>query len=95
MPIAIQNIQRMCAPILRHAGVKRSAIFGSFARGEAGKKSDVDFLVEFKPGASLLNLVALEEALGQALKRDVDVVTYNAISPSMRDRILKDAVSIL
>jgi len=89
------DIKQICGPILRKAGVKRSAVFGSVARGEARNGSDVDILVEFRPGASLYNLMSLEDQLQTALKRDVDVITYGALVPSMRKRILAEAIAIL
>lgn len=41
------------------------SVFGSVARGEDGPASDVDFLVEFEPGASLLDLMAIEDDLAR------------------------------
>jgi predicted nucleotidyltransferase len=62
----------------RHNGVS-VAVFGSVARGEDGPGSDVDLLVEFRPGTSLLELVRLEEALSQLLGCPVDVVSAGAL----------------
>lgn len=45
---AIQSIKKKIIPILRRYGVKKAAIFGSFVRGEAKKKSDIDILVEIE-----------------------------------------------
>jgi predicted nucleotidyltransferase len=50
------------ALVRRYRG-RSIAVFGSVARGEATPDSDVDFLVEFEPSSSLLDLVHLEEAL--------------------------------
>lgn len=61
-------------------------LFGSGARGDDGPQSDIDFLVEFAPGASILDQVHLEEALTRLLGRDVDVVPLGALKA--RDRHL-------
>jgi predicted nucleotidyltransferase len=65
---------------LRHrAGHVR--VFGSVCRGEAVVGSDVDFLVDFDADASLLDQVGLEQALGQLLGLEVDVVSSGGLLP--------------
>jgi predicted nucleotidyltransferase len=62
--------------ILRRHGVRRAAFFGSGARGQESESSDVDLLVEFAPGRSLLDQAALELDLIALFGREVEVVTY-------------------
>ena len=81
--------------ILRRHGVSRAGIFGSFARGEQKKKSDVDILVETHKGTSLFDFVGIKLDLEDALKKKVDLVEYGAIKPLLRDHILADEVRIL
>jgi predicted nucleotidyltransferase len=75
-------------------GVIRLRVFGSFALGEATETSDIDFLVEFEQGRSLLDLVGLKEELEALLGRRVDVVEEGGLSPYLRDRILQEAVPL-
>jgi uncharacterized protein len=77
-------------PILDRNSVTRAALFGSFARGEGTEDSDIDLLVEFEKGKSLLDLVGLKIELEEALGRKIDVVTYNSINPLLKDSILKE-----
>ncbi|TSC97348.1 MAG: hypothetical protein Greene101449_1232 [Candidatus Peregrinibacteria bacterium Greene1014_49] len=77
--------------IARKHGATNVRVFGSFARGEQRKTSDVDLLVELPKGSSLLDLVGLKIDLEDALKRKVDVLTDQGISPYLRDRILQEA----
>ena len=91
----INEIKRKIIPILLKHGVKRASIFGSYARGEQNEASDVDILVEFGEGKSLLDLVRLKYELEKALGKKVDLLTYNSIHPLLKDRILKEAVDIL
>ncbi len=91
----LQRIAKIAIPLLKKYGVARAGIFGSYARGEETKKSDVDMLVEFKGRKSLLDLVGLELELKKVLKRKVDLITYNSIYPPLKDRILGDEVKIL
>ncbi|HZY40660.1 MAG TPA: nucleotidyltransferase family protein [Anaerolineae bacterium] len=69
-------------------------VFGSLARGEARPDSDVDILVTLEAGRSLLDLIALKQDLEDMLGCRVDVVTEAAVSPYLRERVLKDAVAL-
>lgn len=80
--------------IFKEYGVKKAAVFGSAARGEAKKTSDIDILVEFIGEKSLLDLVGLGLDLEKILKKKVDINTYNALHPLLRDSIIKDQVLI-
>jgi predicted nucleotidyltransferase len=66
-------------------------VFGSVSRNEATEASDVDFLVSFMPGATLLDQVGLIEELQIELGQAVDVVSDRALNRHLRDRILKEA----
>lgn len=90
------SIKKRSLPILRRHAVKRAAIFGSFARGEAKAKSDVDFLIEYtSKNKSLFDLIDLKSELEDSLGRKVDLVTYNSIYWRLRERILAEQVVIL
>lgn len=86
LPVEISTIR----PLLDRYGVSSLAVFGSFARGEARGDSDVDMLVSFSRQVSLLTLIALERELSALLRRKVDLQTEGALSPYLRDRILKE-----
>jgi uncharacterized protein len=66
-------------------------VFGSVARGEAGEGSDIDLLVEFESGQSLLDHAALMLDLEDLLGRKVDIVTEKGLYWLLRRRILKEA----
>ncbi len=81
--------------ILRKHRVKRAGIFGSFARGEQKKRSDVDILVETRKGTSLFDFIGIKLELEDSLGKRVDLVQYGAIKPLLRERILADEVRLL
>lgn len=82
--------ERILEIAARH-GARHVRVFGSVARGEATGGSDVDFLVDFEPGRSLLDHSALVADLEELLGRKVDVVTERGLYWLLRRRILKEA----
>ena len=76
--------------ICRENDISMVSVFGSTARGENTKASDIDLLVKFAKPKSLLALVSLERNLSEALGRKVDLLTEAAISPYLKDHILND-----
>jgi predicted nucleotidyltransferase len=86
----IATIKKKIVPVLKHRGVTKAAIFGSFARGEAKKNSDVDILVEFGENVGLFELIRLESELEKRLGRKVDVLTYGGLYHLLRDIILSE-----
>ncbi len=69
-------------------------VFGSCARKEETPESDVDFLVKFGEGASLLTHVHLMNDLHDFLGRKVDVVSTRGIHPYIRNAVLSEAVAL-
>ncbi len=90
----IEKLKPKIIKILKKYNIKRAGIFGSYARGEARKDSDIDLLVEPAAGMGFsfygMNL-ELEEETG----KKVHLVTYKFISPYIRKNILKDEVRII
>ena len=75
-------------------GAYNVRIFGSVARGEADVSSDVDFLVEMEPGRSLFDLGGLLMDLQELLNCKVDIVTETGLRQRIRERVLKEAISL-
>jgi hypothetical protein len=80
--------------IAQRHGARNVRIFGSTARGETRGTSDLDLLVEMEPERSLLDLVAIKQDLEDLLGCKVHVVTEAAVSPYIRERVLKEAVHL-
>lgn len=92
----VQEIEIRIKPILKRHNVKRAAVFGSYARGDQNKKSDIDILIEYKnDNKSLLDFVGLKLELEERLGKKVDLVEYCTIRPRIKDRILDEQLSIL
>jgi uncharacterized protein len=73
--------------------VRRLALFGSVARGEARPESDVDLLVTFLPGTQIgfLTLGQMKRELTEMFHRPVDLVPQNGLKPVIRESVLAEA----
>lgn len=93
----LKEIKRIIIPILKKNSVVKAGIFGSYARGEAKKKSDIDILIKYNPKAriSLLDLVGLELELEENVGKKVDLVEYSVIHPRLKDQILHEEVRVI
>ncbi len=67
-------------------------IFGSYARGDEGEKSDVDILVDFDENASLFDLVGLSLFLEEKLNCKVDVVPRRSLREEIKPYVLQEAI---
>lgn len=75
-------------------GAREVRVFGSVARGEADRGSDIDFLVGLEPGRSLLDLGGLQMELEFLFGRRVNVVTARGLKARIRERVLREAVRV-
>ena len=75
-------------------GASNIRVFGSVARGEAREGSDLDLLVAWEPGRSLLDHAGLVEDLQELLGVKVHVGTEKSLHWYVRDRILREATPL-
>jgi uncharacterized protein len=87
MRIDREGLAELCD---RH-GITKLRLFGSLAREEGDETSDVDLLVDFDQRKSLLDLVRIEREFSEHFGREVDLLTERALSPYLRDRIVREA----
>lgn len=81
---------RVLADICKANDIAFLGVFGSYARGEETPESDLDLLVRFGKGKSLLELVRIERELSERIGRKVDLVTEPSLIPYLRDCILQE-----
>jgi predicted nucleotidyltransferase len=77
----------------RH-GARDLRVFGSVARGEANENSDLDLLVSWEPGRSLLDHAKLVQDLQELLGMKIHVGTDKSLHWYVRDRILREATPL-
>lgn len=80
--------------LARKHGASDLRVFGSVARGEADDRSDLDLLVRFDEGRTLLDQIALSQDLEQLLGVHVDVLTEGGLSPYIHDQVMREAVPV-
>ena len=90
----IDKIKKKVIPILKKNKVVRAGIFGSYARGENKKNSDVDILI-LPPKKIGFGFVGIQFKLEDELGRKVDLISYKAIHPLLKKRILDEEIKIL
>ncbi len=85
-----EKVVKEIVNVLKREGAKRVEIFGSYARGESKKGSDIDIIVEFKGKKSLIDLIRIEENIKKRVGRKIDLLTKNSISPLIKEKIKKE-----
>lgn len=86
------------APVLRalaaEHGYRRLAVFGSVARRQARPDSDIDLIVEAPAGTSSFDFIRFKQLIEQVLGREVDLVDYGGLKPTLDDDIRRAAVPV-
>ncbi len=90
-----QHINNIIITTLRDYDPIRIGIFGSYARNEQTKNSDIDILVKFKKGITLLQLIRLENELSKKLGIKVDLVTEGALTNTKLKRIISQDLEVI
>lgn len=95
-PIAerLRQRRRRILDVARKRGVNRVRVFGSIARGEAGAGSDLDLLVDLKPGRTLIDLAGFRRDVSDLLDLPVDVATPDMLKDRLRDEVLEEALPL-
>ncbi len=78
----LQDLQQKLVPVLEAHGVRKAVLFGSYAKGTATEKSDVDLLVD--SGLHGLRFVGLLEEIREALDREIGLFDVAHIEPGSR-----------
>ena len=86
---------RQQLPLLRERyRVQSVEVFGSYARGEEGRDSDLDLLVTFTEPPGLLEFIELEQYLSDTFGVEVDLVLKDTLKPGVGQRVLSEAMAV-
>ncbi|PIN78064.1 hypothetical protein COV15_00175 [Candidatus Woesearchaeota archaeon CG10_big_fil_rev_8_21_14_0_10_34_12] len=90
----IEKIKSKIVKILKKNKIKKAGIFGSYARGEQKKNSDIDIIVEPPKGIGF-GFAGIDIELEEKLGKKVHLITYKYINPYIKENILKDEIRII
>lgn len=91
----IKEIKKIIKPILNKHEINEIYLFGSYARGEATKTSDVDIYCETGNVKTLIDQGFLEDELEEALNKKVDIVfTTSYMDDYFREQIMEDMIKL-
>jgi len=85
--IDLNLLSRLLSASIRQDHIEFIAVFGSYAKGNAKKDSDLDLLVRFSDQKSLLDLVRIEREMSEKIGKKIDLVTEKSVSPYMKESI--------
>ena len=88
------TLKSVLPDLKRHYGVETLGVFGSYARGESKRTSDLDLLVEFGQAPTMFECMRLEHHLATILGVKVDLVMKTALKPEIGRRILAEVVGV-
>ncbi|MGL5824275.1 MAG: N-6 DNA methylase [Nocardioides sp.] len=80
--------------LLRRHGVTNPEIFGSAARSDDREDSDIDLLVDFAPGTSIIDIIGIQRELAELLGVPVDLVPRNSLKDRVRARVQNDLLPL-
>jgi len=88
----LQELRQKTEPIFRRYEITKAGVFGSFARGETRRNSDIDLLVKYGKVYSLFKLMDLKDELEKKLGKEVDLVDEECVKKLVKPYIKKDLV---
>lgn len=88
------QLKHILSDYFRHQPVVRAYLFGSYARSTQDNESDIDLLVEldYANGADFYNFLRMQRELPLLLKKSVDLVSANGLSPYIKPIIDREKV---
>ena len=76
--------------------ISKIGLFGSFARNEQDKKSDIDIIVEFHPGTENIyeKKLKLKKTLKDYFHREIDLCRLKYVKPFVREYLEKEVIYV-
>lgn len=88
----LDEIKAIITPVAEKYDVEEVYLFGSYARGEATEKSDIDFVMNFSESISLFTYAEVIDDLENLFGKKVDIVSHNSAGPRLLYQIIEEEV---
>ncbi len=85
---------KVISDYLRSQPVEKAYLFGSYARGVQDEASDIDLMIELDERVGLYQFVGIQLKLEELLKKNVDLITVEGVSPRLKPYIEKDKLLV-
>ena len=85
---SIDELKTIVGNVAKKYGVKKAALFGSYSHGTANENSDIDLIIDKGDIRGLIMFNSFVNALSDALKKPVDIVTYASLENSVLKNLL-------
>ncbi|MCA0389515.1 MAG: nucleotidyltransferase family protein [Bacteroidetes bacterium] len=90
----LQTLQELKPVLTSRFAVKSIEVFGSYAKGEENRQSDLDLLVSFENTPGLFKYMELENFLSDSLGIKVDLVMRDSIKPQLASSIFQTIITV-
>ena len=90
----LKELKSKIRKVLKKHGVVKAGIFGSYARGEQKKNSDVDILVQTSKPMGFA-FMGIQFDLENKIGKKIDLITYKSLNPLLKDIILNEEIRII
>jgi len=90
----ITKLKELKPDIEKKFNITELGVFGSFARNEQNEESDIDILVDYKDGTSLLTLGGLQYMLSTLFNTKVDIVMKKSLKKRIGKQILSEVIYV-
>lgn len=92
--MTVADVKQKITPVLDEYGITYAGVFGSVARGQDQKESDVDLLVRFGRPMGMLKYMRFIDGLETSLEKKVDVVTEDSLNKYVKPYVLPEIKTI-
>ncbi|MFA7658602.1 MAG: nucleotidyltransferase family protein [Candidatus Gastranaerophilaceae bacterium] len=90
----ISKLKKLKPELEKNYQITELGVFGSFVRGEQTSQSDIDILIDYKDGTSILTLGGLQYMLSELFNTKVDIVMKRTLKKQIGKQILSEVVYV-
>lgn len=90
----ISKLKELKPELEKNFSLTELGVFGSFVRNEQTDDSDIDILIDYKEGTSILTLGGLQYMLSEIFNTKVDIVMKKSLKKRIGEQILSEVIYV-